>query len=55
MLFLLRTAGPIWQKIFFNVRNSPNKVSRESKIGKVARKIAKFGKNLKCFFYGIFV
>jgi hypothetical protein len=30
---------------FFNVRNTPTKVFMKKKIGKVARKIEKFGKN----------
>ena len=34
----MRTAGSIWLFVL-NVRSNPNKVPRETKIGKVARKI----------------
>jgi hypothetical protein len=50
------TAGPIWLIRFFlmfvivQIRFSWNK-----KVEKVARKIGKFGKNLKCFFLWVFV
>jgi hypothetical protein len=55
-LVSLRTAGPIWLIRFFlmfvivQIRFSWNK-----KVEKVARKIGKFGKNLKCFFLWVFV
>jgi len=40
----------IWL-VFFNIRNSPNNVFIERKIRKVIRKIEKFRKNWKCFFW----
>jgi len=35
---------------FFNIRNNSHKVFKKRKIGKVARKIGKFGKNWNYFF-----
>jgi hypothetical protein len=45
----LRTPGPIWLILFLNVCNSPNQVFIKKKIGKVDRKIGKFGKSLVLF------
>jgi hypothetical protein len=45
VLFSVGTTGTIWPIFFFIVRNNPYEVFMQRKIGKVSRKIGKFGKN----------